>query len=133
MTAANVQQEADILSASAGQAPCRSRVRSFETCKQVSDTLDQWRALCEALRDADELHVVGYSFPDDDAYGHFMLEEARGHGRRAPAGAPIAFSPTKSQKKQDKVAARIARTLQIGTDAINSMGRVAAPDALKWR
>jgi hypothetical protein len=35
----------------------------------------QWRTTVEAIRDAEVLIVVGYSFPAEDVYGRFLLQE----------------------------------------------------------
>ena len=35
----------------------------------------QWQALVEAVRDADSVAIVGYSFPPEDQYGRFLLQE----------------------------------------------------------
>lgn len=35
----------------------------------------QWRAVVEAVRDADTIVVVGYSFPIEDQYGRFLVRE----------------------------------------------------------
>jgi hypothetical protein len=35
----------------------------------------QWRAVVEAVRDADTIVVVGYSFPPEDQYGRFLVRE----------------------------------------------------------
>ena len=35
----------------------------------------QWRGIVEAVRDADELVVVGYSFPKEDLYGRFLFQQ----------------------------------------------------------
>lgn len=35
----------------------------------------QWRTVVEAIRDADTLVVVGYSFPVEDRYGRFLVQE----------------------------------------------------------
>lgn len=44
--------------------------------------LRQWRAVADAVRDADRIVVLGYSFPKEDAYGRFFLHEAvRGRSR----------------------------------------------------
>jgi len=43
---------------------------------QVFQTIArQWRALVEAIRDADSVAIVGYSFPQEDQYGRFLLKE----------------------------------------------------------
>jgi hypothetical protein len=42
----------------------------------VFDTIaTQWRTVVEAIRDADTIVVVGYSFPEEDRYGRFMFDE----------------------------------------------------------
>ena len=35
----------------------------------------QWRVLVEALRDARRVVLVGYSFPPEDVYGRFLIQE----------------------------------------------------------
>jgi len=35
----------------------------------------QWRTVVEAIRDAETLVVVGYSFPVEDRYGRFLIQE----------------------------------------------------------
>ena len=45
------------------------RPRFFQTIAR------QWRALVEAIRDADSVVIVGYSFPQEDQYGRFLLKE----------------------------------------------------------
>lgn len=37
----------------------------------------QWGEACTALNRADEVIVVGYSFPAEDLYAHFSFQEAR--------------------------------------------------------
>ena len=41
----------------------------FETIRR------QWRAVVEVIRDAASVAVVGYSFPEEDQYGRFLLQE----------------------------------------------------------
>ena len=36
----------------------------------------QWKAFMDALQETDDLVVAGYSLPDDDAYGRFLIQEA---------------------------------------------------------
>lgn len=44
--------------------------------RPVFDTIvRQWRTVVEAIRDADSVVVVGYSFPQEDQYGRFLLKE----------------------------------------------------------
>ena len=48
----------------------------YRTHRIFEVVLLQWRALAEAVRDADRLVVLGYSFPKEDAYGRFFFREA---------------------------------------------------------
>jgi hypothetical protein len=38
--------------------------------------IGQWRVLLQAVTSADEICVVGYGFPSEDAYGRFLIREA---------------------------------------------------------
>jgi hypothetical protein len=93
--------------------------------------IEQWRALCEALRDADELQVIGYSFPDEDAYGHFVLEEAA--RARDRIRTPLRVRLYEVDCKHKEVAERIGRTLNVDPNAVEAMGPVRAPDDLRRR
>jgi hypothetical protein len=43
----------------------------------VHETMvDQWKTVIGALQRADTMVVVGYSFPKEDCYGHFLVREA---------------------------------------------------------
>jgi hypothetical protein len=37
--------------------------------------MNQWQAVVEAVRDADVIIVLGYSFPKEDEYGRFFFRE----------------------------------------------------------
>src|SRR5262249_50848039 len=37
--------------------------------------MSHWRAASEAVREADEITVLGYSFPREDQYGRFLMQE----------------------------------------------------------
>ena len=37
--------------------------------------MDQWKSVAAALRDAESLVVLGYSFPEEDQYGRFFFRE----------------------------------------------------------
>ena len=37
--------------------------------------MNQWQAVVEAVRDADVIVVLGYSFPREDEYGRFFFKE----------------------------------------------------------
>jgi hypothetical protein len=86
--------------------------------------MQQWSALCVALRDADELHVVGYGFPVEDGYGLFMLREAV-KLRSRPCRVFLYEVPG---RRCDEVAANIARLLELPDDKIGRRGPVLAPD-----
>ena len=44
---------------------------------KVHETISsQWRETVDALSEATEVVVIGYSFPAEDAYGRFLLSEA---------------------------------------------------------
>jgi len=47
----------------------------------------QWRAAVDAARRADEIAVVGYSFPPEDQYGSFLFYEATRSRRQKPVVA----------------------------------------------
>ena len=63
-----------------GAVPIKSElireVQGFCRSPQVFQTIArQWRVLVEAIRDADSVVIVGYSFPKEDQYGRFLLQE----------------------------------------------------------
>jgi hypothetical protein len=44
--------------------------------RDVFNTIQkQWKAVVKAIRDADSLVIVGYSFPREDQYGRFLIQE----------------------------------------------------------
>ena len=52
------------------------QVKLHDESRPVFDTIiRQWRIVAEAIRDADSVVVVGYSFPQEDQYGRFLLKE----------------------------------------------------------
>jgi hypothetical protein len=56
------------------------RTDAFEVVRR------QWLAFVEAVRKADEIVVAGYSFPQEDHHGRFLLREAI-RQRRQDAGS----------------------------------------------
>ena len=44
--------------------------------------VEQWSNFMEALVKTDDVVVAGYGFPDDDAYGRFLIQEAIARRRR---------------------------------------------------
>jgi hypothetical protein len=63
-----------------GAVPVKSElIREVQMCHTppVFDVvLRQWQAVADAVRDADRVVVLGYSFPKEDAYGKFFFHEA---------------------------------------------------------
>ena len=64
-----------------GAVPIKSElideVQCFYGTHRVHDVvLAHWRAVADAVRDAEGIIVLGYSFPKEDAYGRFFLREA---------------------------------------------------------
>lgn len=52
------------------------QVQLHDESRPVFDTIiRQWRTVVEAVRGADSVVVVGYSFPQEDQYGRFLLKE----------------------------------------------------------
>lgn len=72
-----------------GTVPIKSElIREVQTCTpDVFNTITKhWRAVVKAVRDSDRLIIVGYSFPYEDQYGRFLIQEGmrlRGN-KRAP-------------------------------------------------
>ena len=63
-----------------GAVPIKSElireVQSICQSPEVFTTVaKQWRTVVEAIRDADSVVTVGYSFPQEDRYGRFLLKE----------------------------------------------------------
>lgn len=63
-----------------GAVPIKSElIREVQVVCMASEVFDaisrQWKAVIEAIRDADVVIVVGYSFPREDQYGRFLMQE----------------------------------------------------------
>jgi hypothetical protein len=64
-----------------GAVPIKSELlREVQRCHLPGEIvftviMHQWRGVVEAVRDADQLVVVGYSFPKEDQYGRFLFQE----------------------------------------------------------
>lgn len=83
--------------------------------------MEQWSALCGGLRDAEEVYVVGYSFPDEDGYGRFLLGEAMRRRLR-----PCRIVLYELREKRKGVEKRMSAALGTGLD-IDWRGSVVAP------
>jgi hypothetical protein len=63
-----------------GAVPIKSElIKEVQACGGTPGIFDavsvQWRAVVEAIRDASTVVVVGYSFPPEDIYGRFLIQE----------------------------------------------------------
>ena len=71
-----------------GAVPIKSElILEVQRCyfPEVFDVVvDQWKAITDAVRDADALVIVGYGFPSEDQYGRFLLSEAMRSRSRRP-------------------------------------------------
>jgi len=89
-----------------GAVPIKSELlREVQKCHTPGEVvfqviMHQWRGVVEAVRDADELIVVGYGFPKEDQYGRFLFQEGvrmrscpfkkiEYYNRRAESGASL--------------------------------------------
>jgi len=64
-----------------GAVPIKSElIREVQCCYGTTEVftvvMHQWQAVVEAVREADSVVVVGYSFPKEDQYGRFLFQEA---------------------------------------------------------
>lgn len=92
-----------------GAVPIKSElIREVQMCYQVPAVFttiqEQWTAVVRAICDADSLVILGYSFPREDQYGRFLVQEGvrRRNGRRLD----IAFYEL--EKRQAQSATQIA-------------------------
>jgi len=63
-----------------GAVPIKSElIQEVQVCCGVASVFDaiitQWRTVVEAISNTDTLVVVGYSFPIEDQYGRFLIQE----------------------------------------------------------
>ncbi len=110
-----------------GAVPIKSElireVQDFCGSPQVFQTIaKQWRVLVEAIRDADSVVIVGYSFPQEDQYGRFLLQEGM---RLRNSGLSVEFFELQDEKRKRKEAIRSAFGSRIGNPVYR--GAVEAP------
>jgi hypothetical protein len=73
-----------------GALPIKSELlREVQTCYSPGEIvfkviMHQWQVVVDAVRDVDELVVVGYSFPKEDLYGRFLFQEGLRERRAEP-------------------------------------------------
>jgi hypothetical protein len=65
-----------------GAVPIKSELVVEVARPQHEVIMGQWAALCHAISEADELCVMGYSFPHEDGYGRFLMRQAVRRRRR---------------------------------------------------
>ncbi len=95
-----------------GAVPIKSElireVQEFYHARRVYDVvLHQWRAVADAVRDADRVVILGYSFPQQDTYGSFFYREAMLE-RRAGAALRVDYYEKCEQKQQIESSIRLA-------------------------
>lgn len=91
----------------------------------------QWRAFLDALRQADDLVVVGYGFPREDEYGTFLIKEAIRQRQAGPVRA-ISFYEKKGPKKgpEDDLKRRLSDIFKPQSDP-TPKGEVTSPSTSK--
>jgi hypothetical protein len=99
--------------------------------KQVFDLISkQWSQLVHAIRHAQRISVVGYSFPREDVYGRFLIGEAA-RSRLAPVDVEFfeleARARDQSKEIYDAFARRVASVTYMGP--VTSPGRAAKSPA----
>jgi hypothetical protein len=95
-----------------GAVPIKSElIREVQDHYQVTEVFNaisaQWRAVVEAVRDADTLVVGGYSFPTEDQYGRFLF----GEGLRLRTGR-LRIELFELRAKEAKLAKEVVRVFQ---------------------
>jgi hypothetical protein len=111
-----------------GAVPIKSELLKEIQCRHPfvhRRIMEQWSTLCRALRDADEMQVIGYGFPPEDQYGLFMLCKARELRTKDWRRVVLYEVPG---RRCDEVAGHLARLLELPDDKIRRRGPVRAPD-----
>lgn len=86
-----------------GAVPIKSElIREVQMCNDtpaVFTTIqNQWKAVVKAIGSADSLVIIGYSFPREDQYGRFLMQE--GVRQRNGRQLDIAFYELEDQQPQ---------------------------------
>jgi hypothetical protein len=82
--------------------------------------LCQWRAVADAVQEADRLVVLGYSFPPEDTYGRFFFRDAM-----RTRSNPLQIEYYELPDKKDQAAAAIFSAFP-GDITVRYMGKVEA-------
>ena len=115
-----------------GAVPIKSElIREVQVLYDVPEVFQvvmaQWKAIIEAVRHADELIVVGYSFPKEDQYGRFLFHEAI-RGRDPQKRLKVEYYET--PEKDADVAKAILETFPFREIQLEPKGPVSAPKPL---
>lgn len=99
-----------------GAVPIKSElIREAQTGTRVFESvMAQWSSLVHAIREADRLTVVGYSFPTDDGYGGFLFGEAA-RQRARPLGGIDVYG---LDEDRDRLVARVREIFRGAPDPI---------------
>jgi len=114
-----------------GAVPIKSElIREVQKCngspKVFATIQQQWKAVVQAICDADSLVVVGYSFPKEDHYGRFLMQE--GVRRRNGRVLDIAFYDLQSGQHQSEI--QIREVFGACIRALTFCGPVTGPHRL---
>lgn len=85
---------------------------------------EQWRAVVRAIRDADSLVIVGYSFPPEDQYGRFLMQEGVRQRNRRPLD--IEFYALNEQETENRIR-EIFQIAGVHIERLRFLGQVTGP------
>ncbi|GEM_PF-3076371 len=114
-----------------GAVPIKSElireVQSVGRTNALEVIQDQWHAFIEGVRCADEIFVVGYSFPQEDQYGRFLLREAV--RRRVHGAPPVTVHYYELADRVAEVRKAILETFGQPGIRLQCRGKVEAPNS----
>lgn len=110
-----------------GTVPIKSElIREVQKCCNSINVFNtvakNWRAVVEAVQNADILIFIGYSFPKEDQYGRFLFQEGMRMRQKEPT---IEFYEL--DEKKDEMTSSIAETFMIDDKKIKYRGPVLPP------
>jgi len=111
-----------------GAVPIKSElIREVQRCNDtpaVFTTIqDQWKAVVKAISSADSLIIVGYSFPREDQYGRFLMQE----GVRQRNGRRLDIAFYELEDRQPQTAMQIAEVFAGCIRDLRFRGPVTGP------
>jgi hypothetical protein len=115
-----------------GAVPIKSElIKEVQKCMgspEVFATIQRhWRAVVEAIRDAESLIVVGYSFPKEDEYGRFLIRE----GMRLRRKRKLAIKVIEFYERRDKAGERAKAIMEAFDSRVENLvfrGEVDPPN-----